>query len=322
MNGEYQLVPHVHSISPSSCQEDIFNVAWSTSTSPASLGLQKSILVCVNEPIGRMELISAVLNTCDSRNSCPICSQISSAARFLSKEMMTFTLESNAAGKDSIKLVIQKCGKLIRINHNRIQQEESIDITNGSIISVFLPNDPEKGSINEKNTDSRLSIQFTFFSKEEAKLKHEDSRYVSKEETRRKEKHTPIHEQVAPESPNKSLEGDQEEASPTLTMPHYLNFETSGQSNSFESSISGGLLTLQESTSDWSSQKVNQIAPAKNRGVLLSSLTTVQLQKLIDNCEDSEKGKFRKNVLEMALENNPLPVLLRSTRINMKENDS
>eukprot|EP00979_Chaetoceros_neogracilis_P009818 scaffold2250_cov289-Chaetoceros_neogracile.AAC.9 len=319
-----KLVPHLHNVATTSCQQEgIANdAALFTPTSPTILGLQQAIPLCLNAPIGRIELISAIINTCDSRKSCSICSQITSAARFLSKEMMMFKLNSNeVADKDSIKLVVQKSAKLIRINQKRVHQQESIDITHGSIISILLPHSPVKGSINDKKANSRLSIQFTYITKEEAKLKRAHSKIVSGEKTRRKEECTAMDAEASPESSKQLFEASHDEDSPTLTMPNYLNFEACGQSNSFESSISGGLLTLQESASDLSSQKVNLFAPGNDTGILLSSLTKEQLTNLIDGCEDSDKGKFQKHVLEMVLEDNPLPVLLRSTRIHMKSRE-
>jgi len=313
MNGEYQLVPHLHFVPASSCQDTA--AKKSTSLTSASydggLALQHAIPVCCNVPIGRMHLISAAVNACGSRNDCPFCSQITLAARFLSKEMMAFTSDSNEAKKDSIKLIIQKCGKLIRINQKKVQEEEPIDVPSGSIISVFLPHDPARGSMHDQSPrkESRLSIQFTFISKKKESMR-------TREETRRPGCAPTMHKKTASEPQEQSQDNSQEGESPTLIMPHYLSFEAHGQNNSFESSISGGLLTLQESTSNLSSQKVSSNAPDAC-GCLLSSLSKEQLTKLLNTCDDSNAGKFRKSMLEIALGDDPLPPLLRSTRINV-----
>ena len=314
MNGEYQLVPHLHLVPASSCQDTTANN--STSLTSASydggLALQHAIPVCCNVPIGRMQLISAAVSACGSRNDCPFCSQITLAARFLSKEMMAFTSDSNEEETNSVKLIIQKGGmrKLIRINQNKVQEEEPIDVPNGSIISVFLPHDPARGGIHDQNPrkESRLSIQFTFISRKKEYMR-------TREETRRPGC-APMHKKPESEPQEQSQDDSQEDESPTLIMPHYLSFEAHGQNNSFESSISGGLLTLQESTSNLSSQKVSSNAPG-NCCCLLSSLSKEQLTKLLYACDDSNAGKFRKSILEIALVDDPLPLLLRSTRINV-----
>lgn len=317
MNGEYQLVPHLHLVPSSSCQATTADNSTSLKSSASydgSLALHHAIPVCCNVPIGRMQLISAAVSACGSRNDCPFCSQITLAARFLSKEMMAFTSDSNEEETNSVKLIIQKGGmrKLIRINQNKVQEEEPIDVPNGSIISVFLPHDPARGGIHDQNPrkESRLSIQFTFISRKKECMR-------TREETRRPGC-APINKKPESEPQEQSQDDSQEGESPTLIMPHYLSFEAHGQNNSFESSISGGLLTLQESTSNLSSQKVSSNNAPGNCCCLLSSLSKEQLTKLLYACDDnSNAGKFRKSILEIALVDDPLPLLLRSTRINV-----
>jgi hypothetical protein len=38
---------------------------------------------------------------------------------------------------------------------------------------------------------------------------------------------------------------------------------------------------------------------------------------LMNQCDDSEKGKFRKDILQMALRGGPLPLLLTSTLVKV-----
>lgn len=316
---EYKLLPHPH--------QDL-NKNPSCAVSSATAGIKSApscanaILISPGKPIGRLDLLPAIIRSCNIAG-CPKCNTVRQAARFLSKEMMTFRLrrqetnhQPNPSHRNSstgLALLVKKGIKLVRINDTKIEDGQEADIEHGNIMSILLPS---LATTNSTRTcgDTILKIQFTFFI---------ESKETSPESKSQQDYQSP--QQLQLQQQNSILESSLEE-SPALTMPQQFDFVDGTGSNSFESSTSG-LLTLQESRSNLSQTRYSYGNCNQTDGngtgterVLLSSLPQAELQILRDACGDSEKERFRRNILDIALEDGDnLPKLLRCTYIDVQK---
>jgi hypothetical protein len=282
MNGAWKLIPHQHAVKSPTIPDppDISN---------------NSITISPDVPIGRIELIEACIQSCRTGGNCRVCHGLTVAARFLSKEMFVFQKNHNQQGtSDEITLIVKKCGRLIRLNQCKMEENISYTIKEGTVLSILLPYYSEStfSTSSSSHLDQRnpngdpFVIQFT----------------LSLEKIQREE--------------NQELE---DEDSPELSLPVYSDILKHNMSNSFESHLSPGILTLQESKSNLTQLDGNVNNSEEEENVLLSSLTVDQLNSLLNNCDDSEKGKFRRSVLQMAIRDGTLPILLRSTYIRLNK---
>jgi len=309
MNHVWKLLPHPHATVLKNYASNLNNAttklavavavaaaAATTTTTDQDDAYKKFVAISLDVPIGRIELIEACLQSCRFGNNCRVCHGLTLAARFLSKEMFVFPNNSSKQGSsDEVTLIVKKCGRLIRINQSKVEETIPYTIKHGTILSILLPDCLENNSSASFHFDTRLPngnplvIQFTLVN----------------EKIERQENH--------------EEEVDEEEDSPELSLPNYSNISKHNWSNSFESYSSPGLLTLQESKSNLTEQdgNINNAEVEKEGNVLLSSLTADQLNHLLNKCDDSGKGRFRRSVLQMTLGDGPLPLLLRSTYIRL-----
>lgn len=292
-------------------------------------------------PIGRIELIEACIKSCRTSDRCRICHSLKSAARFLSKEMLVFTEHHSSKQQSDNQLVmhVKKCGKLIRINNNS-KVEESVPYTvgNGSILSLLLPLsfDPHTSVTGnpdpiQPNTDKscvhRLVIKFAIILMQGTSSAHAYEASIQSSPPFQKISTTEpiLQNHSVQEKWQQSQEQqqqhhhheqhcDDDEYSPALSLPIDSEIHRCvPHGNSFESNLSAGFLTLQESKSTLSQLDKS----TQHENVLLSSLTKQQVSLLIKECDDSEKGRFRKMILEMALRDGSLPPLLKSTCVRL-----
>ena len=217
--------------------------------------------------------------------------------------------QQEGMGKGCINLVVQKCAKLIRINDVRVEEGTPIEMRNGCVITITLPLDPSSdGTANDATTNSdkdRLTIQFTF---------------VGEKPETETEAETESQSQSQSQSPLKQGIENSPEDSPALTMPQHFDFNGSvGQSNSFESNLftMQSASNLSQNNADTAPlESNNKGSTSRSASVLLSSLSKDELDILKEDCGEDEKGKFKRLLLELALENDAIPRLLQSTLIN------
>ena len=296
MDMNYYLIPHQH--------DDNYKSSSSNNTSTA-------YPIALNEPIGRLELITASMKYCKIGPSkkCNVCNAMTSASRYLSKEMMIFSkIETNLEDESSrtLKVTFMKSSKLIQVDGEKVTESKAYNIGEGSTISVLLPNHIEGTKTLSKKL-SRLSIHFTLLasgedpSTDQNNIRKEDPSFMS-----------PPKKAHNNEGGLHCIGSLNSEESPMLTMPQYSNLEN----NSFESISADCLLTMP--STDIEMQEKEQGADVMEEQKI-SSLSKETLSRLISECDDSKKGRFRKRVLEIALRNHggELPMLIRSTRIKL-----
>ena len=296
MNMKYYLSPHQHD---------------DNDKSPSSNNTSTAYPITLNEPIGRLELITASMKYCKTGLSkrCEICNSMTSASRFLSKEMMKFSkTETNLEDESSntLKVTFMKSSKLVQIDGEKVTESTAYNIDKGAILSVLLPNHIEdKKSLSKK--PSRLSIHFTLLASGEDPST--DQNNIRKEDPSFMRPPKNVHNN---EACPQSIGSTNSEESPMLTMPQYSNLEN----NSFESISADCLLTMP--STEIEIQEKEQGADVIE-GQKITSLSKETLSRLISECDDSKKGIFRKRVLEIALRNHggELPMLIRSTRIKL-----
>lgn len=301
MNYEWKLVPHPHGKDVTKCTDDLKKHSkFPTTAAPATQDdcANSNITIFPQVPMGRIDLIKACIQSCRMGDNCHVCHELIGAARFLSKEMLIFqNPSSNRQGNsDEITLIVKKCGRIIRFNQSKVEENVPYIIKDGTVLSILLPKYLESSSSVSSHSEARnssgdhLVIQFT----------------VTLDQTKCKETH----------------DETEQEDSPELSLPIYSHISKHNLSNSFESShLSPGILTLQESKSNLTQLDDNKHVLEQEENVLLSSLTVEQLNSLLSECDDSEKGRFRRTVLQMALGDGPLPLILRSTHVKLKNSN-
>ena len=293
---KYYLIPHHHDEKERSPSRDETSTAYP---------------IALNEPIGRLELITASMKYCKMGPSkkCNVCNAMTSASRFLSKEMMIFSRnETKLEDKSSktLKVTFMKSSRLIQVDGEKVTESTAYNIGEGSIISVLLPNHIDDTKSLSKKL-SRLSIHFTLStsgedpSKDQSNVRKEDCSFMSPPRN--------VHNN---EGCPQSIGSTNSEESPMLTMPQYSNLEN----NSFESISADCLLTMP--STDVEIQEKEQGADDIEEKEI-SSLSKETLSRLISECDDSKKGRFRQRILEIALRNHggELPMLIRSTRVKL-----
>ena len=245
--------PKKHS-HPAKLDSDV--ASWSEHSTSTNHG----ILIQPDIPIGRLELVSSCIQSCRIINSCDVCHELKFAARFLSKEMMVFTHEQENQSENELTMIVNKCAKLIRINNTKVEEANPCMIHHGSVLSILLPTNAHSQTLWECNIQQEnkilveknsgpLVLQFTFIAIQNISDGNEVN-VQSRQSTNLSSARGALNQ-----NPENSLfiehgECDNKniyEESPDLSLPCVEDISKNLQNNSFESHLSAGLLTMEES---------------------------------------------------------------------------
>lgn len=250
---------------------------------------------------------------------------------------------SSTSRSDIFTLGVHKNAvRLVRVNNDgKIEHGNGIGIKNGDVLSILLPV--------RNRIPLRIHYTFQIEGRESKEVEQVSSIQENSPQTSiNTPKQTKMQQQLEGESSSSSpsplrlarqnenslseVGSSSFEESPALTMPQ--NFGQDG-GYSFESSAGSDLLTLQESRSNLSQRATRRLEygststctgeqdnrHGRGRGrVLLSSLTIAELQEARDKCGNDDKGKLRRNFLDLVLVSgggDQLPHLLKNTYIDL-----